>query len=59
MQEVETDCTVAFAEAQRWVEVSDFTLLLLARVCGSRGEGDPATLRFSLFPGRRWRTAAG
>lgn len=46
MQEVEAGCAEAFAEAQRWVEVSAVAARPWARVCGR-----PATLRPSLFPG--------
>lgn len=60
MEEAEADCAVAFAEAQRWVEVSAFPPLLSARVCGRRGaKATPATLRFSLLRARRGRVAAG
>lgn len=60
MEEAEADCAVAFAEAQRWVEVSAFTPLLSARVCGRRGaKATPAALRSSLLRDRRGRVAAG
>lgn len=42
MEEAEADCALAFAEAQRWVEVSAFTPLLSARVGGLAAA--PATL---------------
>lgn len=42
MEDAEVDCAVAFAEAQRWVEVSAFPPLLSARAWrAARGEGDP------------------
>lgn len=50
MEEAEGDCAVAFAEAQRWVEVSAFAPLLSARVCMRRDmRTTPAPLRLSLF----------
>lgn len=49
MEEAEGDCAVAFAEAQRWVEVSAFAPLLSARVCMRRDmRTTPAPLRLSL-----------
>lgn len=49
MEEAEGNCAVAFAEAQRWVEVSAFAPLLSARVCMHREmRATPAPLRLSL-----------
>lgn len=45
MEEAEADCALAFAEAQRWVEVSAFSPLLSARV------GRSCHWTFSRLPG--------
>lgn len=52
MEEAEVDCAVAFAEAQRWVEVSASSPLLSARVWGRcEARATPGDLRFSPVPG--------
>ena len=52
MEEAEADCALAFAEAQRWVEVSAFTPLLSARLGG-------LAAAFSRLPDLSWRSASG
>lgn len=60
MEEAEADCAGAFAEAQRWVEVSALAPRLSARVCGRRGaKATPAPRRVRLPRDRRGRAAAG